>query len=68
MKILLITEQRQGKWNNASFETLAAADRNAVAQLAAAGGARSLLVEVPLMRDDVHDVSRLVGLERYLLA
>jgi electron transfer flavoprotein alpha subunit len=25
MKILLITEQRQGKWNNASFETLAAA-------------------------------------------
>jgi electron transfer flavoprotein alpha subunit len=24
MKILVITEQRQGKWNNASFETLAA--------------------------------------------
>ena len=27
MKILLITEQRQGKWNNASFETLAAAQQ-----------------------------------------
>ncbi len=25
MKILVVTEQRQGKWNNASFETLAAA-------------------------------------------
>jgi electron transfer flavoprotein alpha subunit len=27
MKILLITEHRQGKWNNASFETLAAAQQ-----------------------------------------
>src|SRR2546425_3743829 len=27
MKILVITEQRQGKWNNASFETLAAAQQ-----------------------------------------
>ena len=27
MKILIITEQRQGKWNNASFETLAAAQQ-----------------------------------------
>jgi electron transfer flavoprotein alpha subunit len=27
MKILTITEQRQGKWNNASFETLAAAQQ-----------------------------------------
>ncbi len=27
MKILAITEQRQGKWNNASFETLAAAQQ-----------------------------------------
>ena len=27
MKILVITEQRQGKWNNASFETLAAAEQ-----------------------------------------
>ena len=27
MNILVITEQRQGKWNNASFETLAAAQQ-----------------------------------------
>jgi electron transfer flavoprotein alpha subunit len=27
MNILMITEQRQGKWNNASFETLAAAQQ-----------------------------------------
>jgi electron transfer flavoprotein alpha subunit len=27
MKILVLTEQRQGKWNNASFETLAAAQQ-----------------------------------------
>src|SRR5437660_4349158 len=27
MRILVITEQRQGKWNNASFETLAAAQQ-----------------------------------------
>lgn len=50
------------------LETLAEADRAAIAQLRAAGGAKSLLVEVPLLRDDVHDVERLVGLERYLLA
>jgi anion-transporting ArsA/GET3 family ATPase len=50
------------------LEILAAADRLAIAQLAKVGdAARNLLVEVPLMRDDVHDVSRLVGLERYLL-
>jgi anion-transporting ArsA/GET3 family ATPase len=49
------------------IETLAAADRRAVGELQAAGGAQALLVEVPLLRDDVHDVDRLVGLERYLL-
>src|SRR5258708_36613861 len=27
MKILVIAEQRQGKWNNTSFETLAAAQQ-----------------------------------------
>src|SRR5258708_15179319 len=31
MKILVIAEQRQGKWNNASFETLAAAQQMASA-------------------------------------
>ena len=50
------------------LETLAEADRAAISQLRGAGGAKSLLVEVPLMRDDVHDVTRLVGLEQYLLA
>ena len=30
-------------------------------------GGDGLLVEVPLMRDDVHDVDRLVALERWLL-
>jgi len=33
MKILVVAEQRQGKWNNTSFETLVAAQ-----QIAAAGG------------------------------
>ena len=32
MKILVITEQRQGKWNNTSFETLVAAQQIAAAQ------------------------------------
>jgi len=31
MKILVVTEQRQGKWNNTSFETLVAAQRIAEA-------------------------------------
>ncbi len=49
------------------IETLALADLTALSQLRAAGGASSLLVEVPLQRDDVHDVERLVGLEQFLL-
>jgi hypothetical protein len=49
------------------LETLALADRAAIGQLHTAGGAGALLVEVPLMRDDVHDVERLVALERWLL-
>ncbi len=31
MKILVVTEQRQGKWNNTSFETLVAAQQIATA-------------------------------------
>jgi len=50
------------------LETLAEADRSAIAKLRHSGGSGALLVEVPLLRDDVHDVERLVGLERYLLA
>ena len=40
MKILVVTEQRQGKWNNTSFETLAAAQQIA----AAASGTVSAVV------------------------
>ncbi|HEY1815865.1 MAG TPA: ArsA-related P-loop ATPase [Kofleriaceae bacterium] len=50
------------------IELLADADHAAIAKLAAAGGAKSLLVQVPLLPDDVHDVARLTGLERYLFA
>jgi anion-transporting ArsA/GET3 family ATPase len=50
------------------LECLAEADRSALSKLRDAGGASAVLVEVPLLRDDVHDVDRLVGLERYLLA
>ena len=50
------------------IEVLAAADRAALDRLRTAGGSSALLVSVPLLSDDVHDVSRLVGLERYLLA
>ena len=49
------------------IEILALADRRAIGELRSAGGAEALLVEVPLQHDDVHDVDRLVGLERFLL-
>ncbi len=51
---------------HAELEILAAADRLAIVQLQSAAGG-GLLVGVPLLRDDVHDVTRLVGLEQYLL-
>jgi len=50
------------------LETLAAADHEAVTRLRAAGGDNTSFVQVPLQRDDVHDVDRLVALERFLLA
>lgn len=53
---------------HAELETLAIADRNAIEKLRSAGKSASLLVEVPLLRDDVHDVARLINLERYLFA
>jgi len=49
------------------IETLAAADKRVLEQLRTAGGAAALLVLVPMQRDDVHDVDRLVALERFLL-
>ena len=51
------------------LETLAEADRGGdCASCARPAAPGALLVQVPLLRDDVHDVDRLVGLERYLLA
>jgi electron transfer flavoprotein alpha subunit len=38
MKVLLITEQREGKWNNVSFETLAAAQQIASQTTASVSG------------------------------
>jgi anion-transporting ArsA/GET3 family ATPase len=52
---------------HAEIETLAVADQKAIDSLRKAGGASGLLVPVPLQRDDVHDVDRLVALERFLL-
>jgi len=49
------------------IETLAVADTQAVEKLRSAGGTGASLVEVPLQKDDVHDVERLVALERFLL-
>ena len=49
------------------IETLAVADRRAIDRLRAVGGTTGTLIEVPLQRDDVHDVDRLVALERFLL-
>lgn len=52
---------------HAEIETLAIADQQAVTEIRTAAGSDGVVVEVPLQRDDVHDVDRLVGLERYLL-
>jgi anion-transporting ArsA/GET3 family ATPase len=52
---------------HAEIEALAVADRRALDQLRAAGGPAALLIQVPLLRDDIHDVDRLISLERYLL-
>jgi len=53
---------------HAELETLAVADRAQVEKMRAAGGSTQALVEVPLQYGDVHDVGRLVALERYLLS
>ncbi len=53
---------------HAEIEILAAADQQAVTTLRAAGGPDATFVQVPLQRDDVHDVDRLVALEQFLLA
>src|SRR5712691_2231073 len=58
MNILLITEQREGKWNKTSFETLAAAQQNGgetkgkLAGLVIGKGIRALADELAGMRLD----------------
>jgi anion-transporting ArsA/GET3 family ATPase len=52
---------------HSEIEALASADRRAIEQLRAAGGPAALVIQVPMLRDDVHDVDRLISLERYLL-
>ena len=49
------------------IETLAIADQLAIAKLRAVNP-DAQIVQVPLLRDDVHDVDRLIGLEQYLFA
>jgi anion-transporting ArsA/GET3 family ATPase len=49
------------------FEVLAAADHTAIARLRAAGGTGARLVQVPFLREDVHDVERLIDLGKYLV-
>jgi anion-transporting ArsA/GET3 family ATPase len=53
---------------HAEIETLATADRAAIKELRGAAGPDGMMIEVPIQRDDVHDVDRLVALEKYLLA
>ena len=50
------------------LEAKAAADRIAIDRLRAAGGEQAVVIEVPFMREDVHDVGRLTTLGRYLAA
>jgi anion-transporting ArsA/GET3 family ATPase len=52
------------------IEARASADREAIATLTALSRASSkpaVLASVPFFRGDIHDVARLIGLERYLL-
>src|SRR5216684_3800095 len=68
MKILVVTEQRQGKWNNASFETLAAAQQIAKDT----SGAVSALVigkDVAVFANELEakDVAEVLSVEHGLL-
>jgi anion-transporting ArsA/GET3 family ATPase len=48
------------------LEAKADADRAAVDRLRDAGGPGVIILEVPFLREDVHDLDRLAGLGRYL--
>jgi anion-transporting ArsA/GET3 family ATPase len=47
-------------------EILAAADRESIGQLVSAMSGHGVLIEVPLLPEDVHDVTRLISLGQYL--
>lgn len=47
-------------------EVLAAADRESIGKLDAVKGASGVLLEVPLLPEDVHDVGKLISLGQYL--
>jgi anion-transporting ArsA/GET3 family ATPase len=47
-------------------EILAAADRESIGQLVSAMNGKGVMIEVPLLPEDVHDVSRLISLGQYL--
>jgi anion-transporting ArsA/GET3 family ATPase len=48
------------------LEAKAAADRLAVDRLVAAGGRDAIVIEVPFLKEDVHDLNRLAGLGQFL--
>jgi anion-transporting ArsA/GET3 family ATPase len=52
---------------HAELEVLAGADQETIARLRAAGGSDAALVQVPFLREDVHDVVRLADLGRFLV-
>jgi anion-transporting ArsA/GET3 family ATPase len=52
---------------HADLEALARADHESIARLRAADGPGAVLVQVPFLREDVHDVGKLVDLGRYLV-
>ncbi|MCA9675623.1 MAG: ArsA family ATPase [Kofleriaceae bacterium] len=52
---------------HADLEVLAGADAAAIDRLRQAAGPDARLVQVPFFREDVHDVSRLLDLGRYLI-
>src|SRR5262249_61711861 len=49
------------------LEVLAHADQQSIARLRHADGPGAVLVQVPFLREDVHDVARLIDLGRYLV-
>ena len=48
------------------LEAKAAADRLALDRLTAAGGRDAIVLEVPFLKEDVHDLDRLAGLGQFL--